>query len=49
MATDMLNYCVDGKISEKDYLFKCAWRPDKICRGLYDKLVEAKKIKKPYS
>ncbi len=34
--------CANGEIPEKDYLFKCAWRPNKICKGLFDKLQKRK-------
>lgn len=41
-AEDLLNACVEGKISEEDLLFVCAWRREKICRGLWNRLQEKK-------
>ncbi len=41
-AQDMLDACVSGKLTESEFLFKCAWRNEKICRGLWNRLQEAK-------
>ncbi len=27
-----------SEISEDEFLFVCAWRPEKVCRGLWNKL-----------
>ncbi len=41
-AHDLMTAVVQGKIAEKDFLFLCAWRPDRICRGLWNRLQEYK-------
>lgn len=39
-AEDLLNACARGDISQSDFLFTCAWRGEKICRGLWNRLQE---------
>lgn len=41
-AHDLLTMVTNGEIREEDFLFVCAWRPNKICRGLWNRLQEYK-------
>ena len=35
-AQDILDALSRGEVSFEDVVFPCAWRPEKICRGVYD-------------
>jgi len=41
-AVDILEACVKGDITERDFLFSCGWRSNKLCRGLWNRLQEKK-------
>ncbi len=44
-SQDILNFCASGLISEEDALFVCAWRRKKICKGLWDRYQDVKKMR----
>ena len=41
-AQDIWNRVASGEDEPDEYLFTCAWRRKKLCKGNYDELMEAK-------
>lgn len=42
---DMCAYYLKNEITEENFVFNCAWRPEKICKGIYDRLQFMKQVK----